>query len=665
MSTSEGAVLLIDDRDGIRTLTLNRPQRKNAIDARLWHELADALRATARDDGVRALVITGAGGAFCSGADIGTGEDIHPRHKLRRLSDVALALHELAVPTVAKVTGVAVGAGWNLALGCDLVVATPDSRFCQIFSKRGPFGRSRRIVAVAQTRWAAAGEAAGVARGHDRRRARPTRSGWSRGCVPAEEIDAFVDELAGRLAAGPPFALAQSKALLNDGADSTFAQAVANEARAQPGNFATADSGEAYAAFAAKRQPTFTGRWAVPPSRGQERSDPGDHTRTGAEVMRETVIVGAVRTPVGKRNGGLSAQHAADLSAVVLNELAERTGVDPNVIDDVVWGCVSQVGDQSSNIGRYAVLAAGWPEHIPGTTVNRACGSSQQALDFAVHAVMSGQQDVVVAGGVEVMSRVPLGSARSTGMPYGPKVLARYDDFSFNQGISAELIAQKWNLSRTRLDEYSAQSHERAAAAQDAGAFIDQIVPVFADENVVTDDEGIRRGTTTEKLAGLKPAFTEDGVIHAGNSSQISDGAAALLVTTAENAVNMGLTPLVRYRAGAVTGADPVLMLTGPIPATDKVLHKAGVTIDDVGVYEVNEAFAPVPLAWLAETGADEARLNPLGGAIALGHPLGASGAVLMTRMIHHMRDNGIRYGLQTMCEGGGTANATLVELIA
>jgi acetyl-CoA acyltransferase len=381
--------------------------------------------------------------------------------------------------------------------------------------------------------------------------------------------------------------------------------------------------------------------------------------------MRETVIVGAVRTPVGKRNGGLSEQHAADLSALVLNELVERTGVDPEIIDDVVWGCVSQVGDQSSNIGRYSVLAAGWPEHIPGTTVNRACGSSQQALDFAVQAVMSGQQDMVVAGGVEVMSRVPLGSARMTGQPYGPKALARYDGFAFNQGISAELISQKWGLSRARLDEYSAQSHERAAAAQDAGAFVDQIMPVFTDGGVVTDDEGIRRGTTVEKLAGLKPAFQDDGAIHAGNSSQISDGAAALLVTTAENAVNLGLTPLVRYRAGAVTGADPILMLTGPIPATEKVLHKAGIGIDDVGVFEVNEAFAPVPLAWLADTGADEAKLNPLGGAISLGHPLGASGAVLMTRMIHHMRDNGIRYGLQTMCEGGGTANATIVELMA
>ena len=382
--------------------------------------------------------------------------------------------------------------------------------------------------------------------------------------------------------------------------------------------------------------------------------------------MRETVIVEAVRTPVGKRNGGLSTMHAADLSAVVLRELVDRTGIDPALVDDVVWGCVSQVGDQSSNIGRYSVLAAGWPETIPGTTINRACGSSQQALDFAVQAVMSGQQDVVVAGGVEVMSRVPLGAARATGMPYGPKVLERYGNFSFNQGLSAEMIAQKWGFSRTRLDEYSALSHERAATAQDNGAFDVQIVPVFPDTAVVVAvDEGVRRGTSVEKLAALKPAFADDGVIHAGNSSQISDGAAALLVTTADKAYELDLTPMVRYRAGAVTGADPVLMLTGPIPATEKVLRKAGVPLADVGVFEVNEAFAPVPLAWLAETGADLDRLIPLGGAIALGHPLGASGAVLMTRMIHHMRDNGIRYGLQTMCEGGGTANATLVELVS
>ncbi|WP_369031641.1 thiolase family protein [Streptomyces adonidis] len=379
--------------------------------------------------------------------------------------------------------------------------------------------------------------------------------------------------------------------------------------------------------------------------------------------MREAVIVGTVRTPVGKRGGGLAGVHPADLSAVVLGALAERTGIDPGVVDDVVWGCVSQIGDQSSNIGRYSVLAAGWPESIPGTTVNRACGSSQQALDFAAQAVMSGQQDVVVAGGVEVMSRVPLGSARASGMPYGPQVLARYDDFSFNQGVSAERIAQKWGFTRTQVDEFAALSHERAAAALDSGVFEEQIVPVSVGAETVGADEGVRRGTSVESLAKLKPAFQDDGVIHAGNASQISDGAAALLVTTPEKARELGLAPLVRYRAGVVVGSDPVLMLTGPIPATERVLRKAGVGRSEVGVFEVNEAFAPVPLAWLAETGADPALLNPLGGAIALGHPLGASGAVLMTRMIHHMRERGLRYGLQTMCEGGGTANATLVEL--
>ncbi|PKV82166.1 thiolase family protein [Nocardia fluminea] len=381
--------------------------------------------------------------------------------------------------------------------------------------------------------------------------------------------------------------------------------------------------------------------------------------------MREVVVVEAARTPWGKRNGGLSGTHPADLSAVVLTALIERSGIDPAVIDDVIWGCVSQVGDQSSNIGRYAVLAAGWPESIPGTTVNRACGSSQQAVDFAVQAVMSGQQDVVVAGGVEVMSRVPLGAAKAGGAPYGPKARARYQDFSFNQGISAELIAQKWGLGRYRLDEFATLSHELAAAAQDRGAFDAQLVPVETESGTVTADEGVRRGTTPETLAKLKPAFQDDGVIHAGNSSQISDGAAAVLVTTPERARELGLTPLVRYRAGAVTGADPVLMLTGPIPATEKVLRKAGLDLSEIGVFEVNEAFASVPLAWLAETGADARLLNPLGGAIALGHPLGGSGAGLLTRMVHHMRDNGIRYGLQTMCEGGGTANATIVELAA
>ncbi|AHH19091.1 putative 3-ketoacyl-CoA thiolase [Nocardia nova SH22a] len=381
--------------------------------------------------------------------------------------------------------------------------------------------------------------------------------------------------------------------------------------------------------------------------------------------MREVVIAAAIRTPIGKRNGGLAGCHPADLSALVLTTLAERTGLDPALVDDVIWGCVSQVGDQSSNIGRYAVLAAGWPESVPGTTINRACGSSQQAVDFAAAVVGSGQQDLVVAGGVEVMSRVPLGAARSTGAPYGPKARARYDDFSFDQGISAELIAEKWGFTRTRLDDYSGRSHALAAAAVDRGAFDDQIVDVPVDSGTITADEGIRRGTSAETLARLKPAFRADGVIHAGNSSQISDGAAAVLITTPERARELGLTPLVRYRGGAVTGADPVLMLTGPIPATEKVLRRCGLGISDIGVFEVNEAFAPVPLAWLAETGADPERVNPLGGAIALGHPLGASGAVLLTRMVHHMRDNGIRYGLQTMCEGGGTANATVVELLS
>jgi acetyl-CoA acyltransferase len=379
--------------------------------------------------------------------------------------------------------------------------------------------------------------------------------------------------------------------------------------------------------------------------------------------MPDAVIVEAVRTPVGKRGGGLADVHPVDLSALVLTEIARRTGLDPADVDDVIWGCVSQIGDQSSNIGRFAALAAGWPETIPGTTINRACGSSQQALDFAAYAVMSGAMDVVIAGGVESMSRVPLGAARTVGMPYGPTVLARYDDFSFNQGISAELIAQKWDLSRTVLDTFAVRSHALAAAAIDSGAFDAQLAPVPVGDHEIAVDEGVRRGSTVERLAQLKPAFSEDGVIHAGNSSQISDGAAALLVTTPERARSLGLTPIVRYRSGTVVGADPVLMLTGPIAATEKLLARSGVKLDEIGAFEVNEAFAPVPLAWLAEIGADPELLNPMGGAIALGHPLGASGAILMTRMIYHMRDHGIRYGLQTMCEGGGTANATLVEL--
>ncbi|MEV5835236.1 acetyl-CoA C-acyltransferase [Nocardia sp. NPDC052112] len=380
--------------------------------------------------------------------------------------------------------------------------------------------------------------------------------------------------------------------------------------------------------------------------------------------MRDAVIVDAVRTPIGKRNGTLGPVHAADLSAKVLNALVERNGIDPAIVDDVMWGCVTQIGDQSSNIGRFAVLAAGWPEHVPGVTINRACGSSQQAIDSAAHAVMAGQYDLVVAGGVETMTRVPLGSHRTTGQPYGPAVLARYDNFDFNQGIGAELMVERWGFTRTQLDEFAASSHAKAAAAIDEGVFDDHIVPIEVDGTKFTVDEGLRRGTTAEKLAGLKPSFKPDGAIHAGNSSQIADGAAALLITTTERARELGLTPIARYHSGAVSGADPILMLTGPIPATEKVLRKVGLSIDDIGAFEVNEAFAPVPLAWLAETGADAEKLNPLGGAIGVGHPLGGSGAILMTRLLAQLRRENLQYGLQTMCEGGGTANATIIELL-
>jgi acetyl-CoA acyltransferase len=385
--------------------------------------------------------------------------------------------------------------------------------------------------------------------------------------------------------------------------------------------------------------------------------------------MPEAVIVEAVRTPIGKRNGSLAGVHPVDLSAAVLRALVDRTGVDPALVDDVVWGCVNQVGDQAAQIGRYAVLAAGWPESVPGVTVNRACGSSQSAFDFAAGMVLAGQYDLVVAGGVESMTRVPLGTGRDLGRPYGPLVRERYaadltsGEFpgeDFHQGVGAERIAAEWGLSRRRLDEYAARSHELAAAAVDAGELDDQLVPVAG----LTADEGLRRGTTADTLAALRPSFRPDGVIHAGNASQISDGASAVLVATPERAAELGLTPIARYHSGAVSGADPLRMLTGPIPATAKVLKRSGLSIGDIGAFEVNEAFAPVPLAWLAETGADEARLNPLGGAIAVGHPLGASGTVLLTRLVHHMRHRGLRYGLQTMCEGGGTANATIVELL-
>jgi acetyl-CoA acyltransferase len=376
--------------------------------------------------------------------------------------------------------------------------------------------------------------------------------------------------------------------------------------------------------------------------------------------MRDAVIVSAVRTPVGRRNGGLSQVHPADLSAVVLNALAQRAGFDPRDVDDVVWGCVSQVGEQSWNIGRSSVLAAGWPETVPATTLDRQCGSSQQALHFAAATVLSGQADLVVAGGVESMSRVPMGSSAAGADPYGAAVAQRYGTNVFDQGVGAELMAVRWGLSRAQLDEYALASHAAAAKAQDAGEFDVEVVAV----GDVGRDEGIRRDTTLARLAGLKTPFKSDGVVTAGSASQISDGAAALAVTTSRWAAAHGLRPLARVHTAVVAADDPVIMLTAPIPATAKALDRAGLTLDEIGVYEVNEAFAPVPLAWLAETGADPARLNPRGGAIALGHPLGASGARLMTTMVHHMRQHDIRYGLQTMCEGGGMANATVVELL-
>jgi acetyl-CoA acyltransferase len=380
--------------------------------------------------------------------------------------------------------------------------------------------------------------------------------------------------------------------------------------------------------------------------------------------MRDAVIVDAVRTPVGKRNGAYKDVHPVDLSAHVLNALVERTGIDPTVVDDVIWGVVGQVGAQGLNVGRNAVLAAGWPESIPGTTVDRQCGSSQQAVHFAAAGVLSGQYDVAIAGGVECMTQVPMGSSigKDAGFPFGPRMLKRYEGQQINQGLGAEMIAEKWNFSRQQLDEFSLSSHEKAAKAIDAGAFAGQyaVVPGTGLEA----DEGVRRETTLDKLGSLKPAFKEDGVIHAGNSSQISDGSGALLITTSEKARELGLKPLARLHTFTVAGDDPVIMLTAPIPATAKALTKSGLSIDEIGAYEINEAFAPVPLAWLSETGADPARLNPLGGAIAIGHPLGGSGAILMTRLVHHMRDNGIRYGLQSMCEGGGMANATIIELL-
>ena len=381
--------------------------------------------------------------------------------------------------------------------------------------------------------------------------------------------------------------------------------------------------------------------------------------------MRDAVIVEAVRTPLGRRNGMLSTIHPADLSAQVLMGLVDRTGLDPVEVDDVIWGCVSQAGEQTGDIGRTAALAAGWPHTVTGVTIDRQCGSSQQAVHFAAAGLIAGQYDVVVAGGVESMSRVPMGSSSAGGDPFGDLFMARYHGVAPSQGVGAEMIAEQWGLTRRQCDDFALASHSKAAQAQDDGHFDDQIVPiVLSDGAKMMRDEGIRRGGTPETLAGIKTAFSDTGVVTAGNSSQISDGSAALLMMTSEKAVQLGLTPIVRVHTAILAGADPVIMLTAPIPATEKALRRSGLSLSDIGVFEVNEAFATVPLAWLAETGAAPERLNPNGGAIALGHPLGGSGARLMATMIHHMRSAGTRYGLQTMCEGGGQANATILELL-
>ena len=395
--------------------------------------------------------------------------------------------------------------------------------------------------------------------------------------------------------------------------------------------------------------------------------------------MPNAVIVDVVRTAGGKRNGKLSGWHAADLAAETLKALAERNSLDPALVEDVIMGCVMQTGAQSLNVGRNAVLAAGWPEEVPSTTIDRQCGSSQQAAHFAAQAVMSGAHDVIVAAGVEVMSQVPMGASVGDGkfgFPFGPKVNERYADIGglVPQGISAELIADKWGLSRDDLDAFAAESQARAARATAEGRFENEIIAVRSvhrdketgniseSDELVTADEGIREGSTVETLGKLKPAFKPDGKVTAGNSSQITDGASAALIMSEDKARELGLKPRARFHTFALAGVDPVTMLTGPIPSTAKALAKSGLTVDDIDLFEVNEAFASVVLAWFKETGADPAKTNVNGGAIALGHPLGCSGTKLLATLLNELERTGGRYGLQTMCEGGGMANATIIE---
>ena len=379
--------------------------------------------------------------------------------------------------------------------------------------------------------------------------------------------------------------------------------------------------------------------------------------------MAEAYIVGAVRTPVGRRNGGLAGVHPVDLAAQVLTELIARTRVDPSAVEDVIMGCVSQIGPQSIDIARNAWLSAGLPENVPGVTIDRQCGSSQQAVHFAAQAVLSGTQDLVVAAGVESMSMVPMGSSVALplekGMPgpFGKGWRDRYGDQEISQFRGAQLVCEKWGLKRSQLEEFSLESHARAVRAIDEGRFDREIMPVGG----VTTDEGPRRDTSLEKMAELKP-LREGWELTAATASQISDGSAAVLIASPAAVERYGLAPRARIRALTVVGADPVYMLTGPIPATEQVLARAKLTVDDIDVFEVNEAFAPVLLAWSADTGASLEKTNPNGGAIALGHPLGATGAILMTKLLHELERIGGRYGLQTMCEGGGQANATIIE---
>ncbi len=389
--------------------------------------------------------------------------------------------------------------------------------------------------------------------------------------------------------------------------------------------------------------------------------------------MTTAVIVDAVRTAGGKRNGKLRGWHPADLAAEVLAALARRNDLDPAQVDDVIMGCVMQVGEQALNIGRNAVLAAGWPESVPGTTVDRQCGSSQQSAHFAAQGVMAGAYEVVIAAGVECMTRVPMGSSlgQGVGMPFGPRMMARYAPAGglVPQGISAEMIADRWGLSREELDTYGAESQRRAVQATEEHRFDPEIIPVrVKDDNgnetdeVLSADEGLRPGTSVETLAGLKPAFKPDGKVTAGNSSQITDGAAAVLIMSEEKAASLDLTPRARFHAFALAGVDPVTMLTGPIPATSRVLEKAKLGLDDMDAIEINEAFASVVLAWQKEHHPDMSRVNPNGGAIALGHPLGCTGAKLLATLVNELERAGGRWGLQTMCEGGGMANATVIE---